>query len=146
MPSYELPPPPSGEEIEHDKAMETRQFAEAAAGKQQPQLAPPAATTATVAPPAQPLPAPPAQPAAQSTPTDDDIVAADVELIEKAWVEKAKAVVARTKDDPHLQKSEMSKIKADYIKKRYKKVIPTEDGAPAPAPATPAPANGAANQ
>lgn len=44
-------------------------------------------------------------------------------IIEKQWVERAKAVVAATRDDPYKQKSEMSKVKADYIQKRFAKTI-----------------------
>lgn len=50
-------------------------------------------------------------------------IADDTDLIEKEWVEKAKEIVARTKDDPYLQNKEMNKIKADYIKKRYDKDV-----------------------
>jgi hypothetical protein len=47
--------------------------------------------------------------------------------IEKEWVDKAKAIVAKTQDDPYEQKQEMSKVKAEYIKKRFNKTIPTDD-------------------
>ena len=49
--------------------------------------------------------------------------AGDVELIEKAWVEKAKAIVHGTRGNPYLQSRELSKVKAEYIKKRYSKDI-----------------------
>ena len=49
--------------------------------------------------------------------------AEDVDLIEKAWVEKAKEIVGRTRNDPHNQNSEMSRFKADYLKKRYSKDV-----------------------
>ncbi len=49
--------------------------------------------------------------------------AADADLIEKAWVEKAKAIVARTRQDPYAQSRELSKFKADYIKKRYNREV-----------------------
>ncbi len=47
----------------------------------------------------------------------------DVDLIERAWVEKAKAIVRSTHGDPYSQNKELSKVKADYIKKRYSKDI-----------------------
>jgi hypothetical protein len=50
-------------------------------------------------------------------------IADDVDLIEKEWVAKAKEIVAETKDDPYSQNKEMTKVKAEYIKKRYNKVI-----------------------
>ena len=48
---------------------------------------------------------------------------ADNDLIEQEWVNKAKAIVERTKEDPRLQNKEINKFKADYIKKRYNRVI-----------------------
>lgn len=62
-----------------------------------------------------------------SSPKTSDIPAADKDLIEKQWVQKAKEIVAETKNDPYKQKSEMSRAKADYIQKRFKKVIKTDD-------------------
>jgi uncharacterized protein YdeI (BOF family) len=87
--------------------------------------------------PTQAQPAPPtqAQPA-QQIPVQDqgaiskvtsNLAAQDEDLIEKEWVTRAKYIVAQTQDDPYKQKNEMSKIKADYIKKRFNKTIPLED-------------------
>lgn len=50
-------------------------------------------------------------------------IADDDDLIEKEWVIAAKEIVARTAHDPHLQNREISKMKADYMKKRYNKDI-----------------------
>lgn len=50
-------------------------------------------------------------------------IADDVDLIEKEWVEKAKEIVEKTKDNPYLQNKAISEIKADYIQKRYNKQI-----------------------
>ncbi len=61
------------------------------------------------------------------SPVTNDLRAADADLIEKQWIERSKTVAAKTRDDPHLQKSEMSKIKADYIHKRFNKIIKTDD-------------------
>lgn len=61
-----------------------------------------------------------------STPVVQDTnptTAADEDLIEKEWVEKAKKVIADTKHDPYLQEQEVSKLQADYLKKRYGKVV-----------------------
>lgn len=56
---------------------------------------------------------------------DDDapLVAADDEVMEKEWVDKAKKIVTETKDDPFNQEKAVSKLQADYIKKRYGKEI-----------------------
>jgi hypothetical protein len=51
------------------------------------------------------------------------LVASDEDVIEKEWVDKAKKIVAQTKSDPYTQEKEVSKLQADYIKKRYGKEI-----------------------
>lgn len=84
----------------------------------------PAAAVQPLAPP--PLPQNgPTQSAATSAPQDDTnpITAADDDLIEKEWVEKAKRVVAETRDDPYAQDMAVGRLQADYLKKRYGKVI-----------------------
>lgn len=50
-------------------------------------------------------------------------IADDNDLIEPEWVDGAKAIVERTHDDPYMQNKEISKLKADYMLKRYKKSI-----------------------
>jgi hypothetical protein len=50
-------------------------------------------------------------------------IADDVDLIEKEWVDKAKEIVDRTSHDPYLQNQEITKVKEDYLKKRYNKSI-----------------------
>lgn len=96
---------------------------------------------AAPAPPAQPVvgqPAPvapaqmpqavPAAPALQPAPVAaDPLTAEDNDLIEKAWVQKAKAIVEHTKNDPYKQNNEINKVKASYIKKRYNKDIKIAD-------------------
>ena len=47
----------------------------------------------------------------------------DTDLIEKEWVNKAKQIVEKTRDDPYKQSEELTVVKADYIKKRYNKTI-----------------------
>lgn len=86
-----------------------------------------------VAPPLPPLPPAQVQSAApvQKTndPVDDNpLVAADDDLIEKEWVERAKKIIAETRQDPYRQEQEVSKLQADYLKKRYGKEVklPTE--------------------
>ena len=51
-------------------------------------------------------------------------IADDVDLIEKAWVEKAKEIVEKTRDNPYLQNKALGQYKANYIKKRYNKDVP----------------------
>jgi hypothetical protein len=46
-------------------------------------------------------------------------VAADDDLIEKEWVDRAKKIVADTRDDPHQQENAVTALQRDYQKKRY---------------------------
>lgn len=54
---------------------------------------------------------------------DMPIVANDDDLIEKEWVDKAKKIIAETKDDPYRREKEVGKLQADYLKKRYGKEL-----------------------
>lgn len=79
----------------------------------------------TVAAPA-PLSLPPVvSPQSQTTTDADDtgtpLVADDVEVIEKPWVDKAKRIIAETKDDPYRQEQAVGGMKRSYVKKRYNK-------------------------
>ena len=69
-----------------------------------------------------------ALPTPVSAPTDDasvvvigdaPVIANDDDLIEKEWVDRAKKIVAETRDNPHKRDEEVNKLQADYIKKRY---------------------------
>lgn len=65
-------------------------------------------------------------PEGQTMPTEVSLVptpeiAADSDLIEKEWVDKAKQIVDHTSEDPFKQQEELSKMRADYMKKRYNK-------------------------
>jgi hypothetical protein len=50
-------------------------------------------------------------------------VAADKDEIEQQWVTKAKKIVEQTKSDPYLQERAVSRLQADYMKKRFNKDI-----------------------
>jgi hypothetical protein len=83
--------------------------------------------------PVMPLPIPPTPAtASQPQPANDDkstssfsisSVVNDSDLIEKEWVNKAKAIVEKTKDDPYKQSEELTVFKADYMKQHYNKSI-----------------------
>lgn len=60
----------------------------------------------------------PAQAQSQSV-SSMPAVADDVDVIEKAWVDKAKQIIQDTKDDPHAQEAEFEKLQIEYHKKRY---------------------------
>jgi hypothetical protein len=84
------------------------------------------ATTSPVALPTDDQTSPTIQPSTQSHAAAPSI-ADDNDLIEKEWVQKAKQIVAATKDDPYTQNKEISRFKADYLKKRYNKDVKLED-------------------
>ncbi|HSE28978.1 MAG TPA: hypothetical protein VLA77_00090 [Candidatus Saccharimonadales bacterium] len=69
------------------------------------------------------LPAPQAPQNSAQDLSGNPIVAADEDVIEREWVQKAKKIVSQTKDDPYTQEHEISKLQADYIKKRYGKEV-----------------------
>lgn len=84
--------------------------------------APPPVTSQSLQPP---------MAASQLQTSSDDAVASattpaiadDVDVIEKEWVDKAKKIVSATKDNPHQQEKEVSKLQADYLLKRYGKQV-----------------------
>jgi len=63
-------------------------------------------------------------------PTSDDgtpTTAADADLIEKEWVDKAKKIVAQTKDNPHKREADVGKLSRTYLKERFNKDIKSLD-------------------
>lgn len=82
------------------------------------------AEVAQVAMPA--LPAPvltPTQSPSAAVSDDSPIVANDDDLIEKEWVDKAKKILAETRDDPYKREQEISKLQIEYIRRRYGRQI-----------------------
>jgi Txe/YoeB family toxin of Txe-Axe toxin-antitoxin module len=65
--------------------------------------------------------------ATQPTSVADDtaaaMTAADQDLIEKEWVDKAKKIINETRDDPYRREQEVSKLQIEYIRKRYGREI-----------------------
>jgi hypothetical protein len=126
QPQFEIPKvQETGQEKQTEQAIERRQISEGAPAKAAPKFP----VQQPAGPPAQ---APqiqkiPIQTQSSSPPISSGLQAQDTDLIEKEWVLRAKSIVAQTQDDPFKQKNEMSKIKADYIKKRFNKTIPLED-------------------
>ena len=50
-------------------------------------------------------------------------VADDKDVIEPEWVHKVKSIVTSTADDPYKQSEDLTALKADYMQKRYNKII-----------------------
>jgi hypothetical protein len=114
--------PAVNENSQADTAPEQGQAAAPEQAKNVTNAAPPAGSM--------PLPIFPSAPPAQgsqddvsSTTTSHLQADSDADLIEKEWVNKAKQIVEKTRDDPYKQSEELTVVKADYIKKRYNKTI-----------------------
>ncbi len=65
------------------------------------------------------------------TPQTDDTagptIANDDDLIEKEWVDKAKKIITETQNDPYRREKEVTKLQADYLRKRYGKELGTSN-------------------
>lgn len=128
VPKFELPSVPSSsqEEAKGIKDLEVLPAPEGAVGKSPPavKIQLPANDTPVLDP------VHVASPLGQPSTVNDSaggLTAGEIDRIEKEWIDKAKSIVAKTREDPHLQNTAMSKVKADYIKKRFNKTIPTDD-------------------
>ena len=86
------------------------------------QAAPPSAIPMPIIPQVQ-LSVPQPQSSSQSSVSTSSTQADDGDLIEKEWVNRAKQVVERTKDDPYKQTEELTLVKVDYMQKRYGKSL-----------------------
>lgn len=104
-----LPTPEGGIESGADRKEQTAEATAAAADV--------AATGAPTMPLAQ------SDPASTTTTTTSPLVAADEDVIEKEWVDKAKQIVEKTKNDPHARANGVNELQKDYLKKRYGKVL-----------------------
>ena len=83
------------------------------------------AEAAQVAMPALPTPVVAVSQSTAAPVSDDSTpsVAGDDDLIEKEWVDKAKKIIADTRDDPYRREKEISKLQIEYIRKRYGREI-----------------------
>lgn len=82
-------------------------------------------------PPAVPVPGDAAAEQAAAPPVEPVAVpleAHDSDLIEKSWVIKAKEIVSRTKQDPYHQTRELGRLRAEYMQKRYDKMMEVPEG------------------
>lgn len=64
----------------------------------------------------------------QSISVNSAMIADDADLIEKEWVDRAKAIVEHTSGDPHAQTEELARVKSDYITKRYNREFKVDPG------------------
>lgn len=120
--SYEVRPQgePGASEVLRENQHERR---EQAGSPERTQAAMPTA-------PILPTPVVPTAPTPSQSVTQDDNapqVAADADLIEKEWVDKAKKIISETRDDPHRREEAVSALQRDYLKKRYGKELDVTD-------------------
>lgn len=98
--------------------------------ERQGEAAPSAVTATPVLPTPVAIPVPPAPATSPTQPAADQgnpVVAADDDLIEKEWVDKAKKIIAETRDDPRRREQEVGKLQVDYLRKRYGKQLGSSD-------------------
>jgi len=110
----QLPVVPSPESGIETRGEQFEQTAEAAAA---------AADMAAQGVPIQQVAVPVIDPITPVADNTNPAVAADEDVIEKEWVDKAKQIILSTKDDPHGRSSKVSELQKDYLQKRYGKVI-----------------------
>ena len=101
-----LPTPEAGLDTQLDRVEQTAEASAAVAD-----FAVPGAPITTI---------PPVAPVVSDT---NPIMAADEDVIEKEWVDKAREIIQNTKDDPHARSARVSDLQKDYLKKRYGKVL-----------------------
>lgn len=80
-----------------------------------------AATSASAAALPQPVAVPVDDPAVSAI--ISPMIAADEDLIEKEWVDKAREIIEQTKEDPFTRTAKVNALQRDYLQKRYGKVI-----------------------
>jgi len=135
----ETPRVPSGPELvpinvapggENIPVLPTPETGIQAGGEHYEQAAEAGAIAAGVAAPALPFQQLPTQGVADPTTTlvtdDTPAVAADEDVIEKEWVDKAKKILDETKDDPFQRSQRVNELQRAYLKKRYNKDLGSE--------------------
>lgn len=123
LPRFENQPPAAPERASLEAPTVTPEFAQSVerGGERVEQRADAAMAAASAPSAVLPVPVPAAiqdeQPAV-ATPAFP-VAAADDDLIEKEWVDKAKQIIEQTRDDPFRREQEVSKLQAEYLRKRY---------------------------
>lgn len=130
---FEQAPVPSGQTIEHGPLPYTPETGIETGAERQEVTAESAARQADATPvlptPVLPIAAPQTVADDSRTVVHDDtpLLAGDEDLIEKEWVDKAKKIILETKDDPYAMEAAVTKLQADYLKKRYGRELGTAE-------------------
>ncbi|MBC7459429.1 hypothetical protein H7200_01805 [Candidatus Saccharibacteria bacterium] len=106
-----LPTPESGIETGTERV---EQPAEASAA---------AADAARAVPGQLPPVAIPTTPILEPPTSDSPLIAADEDVIEKEWVDKAKKIIDETKNDPYARSNRVNELQKAYLQKRYNKEL-----------------------
>ena len=132
----QLPPVPGSIEYQppggHEGGMERPAPAplEQAPTRRHEVQAPPAQAAPPAVAPVGPMVAPPATQggASQSLVSGDDLpsVASDDDVMEREWVDKAKKIIALTKEDPYERGKAIAELQADYLRKRWGRELGSE--------------------
>lgn len=127
--SFEIPKPSSGETAD-DASLEALPTKSPENKQQTQSVAASSDAASAIALPSQAI----ATSLSSDDPASDPLAAAssagtdtDKDRIDKVWLDKAKTVIAKTKDDPFTQKQQISQVKAQYIKTRFNKTIKADD-------------------
>jgi len=124
---FPMPPSLPGERVPSLPPLETGIEKGAERHEQNAEAGARAADAATLAAPvaAPPVPPPvvPQDDLAQNATITSPLVAADEDLIEKEWVDKAKEIILHTRDDPHARTQKVNELQRDYLQKRYNRTI-----------------------
>jgi len=89
-----------------------------------PTMPPPASLPVTMPAPSGVTPDPSVTASATAT---DDTTSDNLDI---EWINKAKAIVEQTKNDPYMESHELGKVKADYLRIRYNKTIKVVEDQP----------------
>jgi hypothetical protein len=88
-----------------------------------PSAPPPMAGAAPIAMPQPGSPAVMLQNAPQSQAANAAVDDMTTDALDEEWINKAKAIIEQTKNDPYIESREISKAKADYLRIRYNKHV-----------------------
>lgn len=79
--------------------------------------------------PSHPIPAAGSPNPTTSSSYDSPMIADDVDVIEKEWVDLAQAEIKRTAGDPYAEEEAIEALQIQYLKQRYGKEIKPAGGA-----------------
>jgi len=72
-------------------------------------------------------PAPAAAPSGPQSPSSTPVGAQDSDRIEKEWILKTRQILRATASDPYEQAKQIAALRADYMAKRYNKIIKADN-------------------